>query len=162
MHIGQDIRRFGLAICFSTEVFKCFNAIFCLCSIYSNHQAASRDTAQKFASLDRLKHILSGGYWHGEAGEWVRAGPSVLRILKEAPIIQRHLGWVSHSEPVPGETKSEVSPSLTLTFSTLSQDMCVPWESEKIHPASGKQRWHPDFLKTLIQMSRNPGAVVLP
>jgi hypothetical protein len=62
-HIVEDVIRFGPAIRNSTEIFECFNAIFRLCSILSNHQAPSRDIARKFASMDRLKHILSGGFW---------------------------------------------------------------------------------------------------
>ncbi|KAJ7474227.1 hypothetical protein FB451DRAFT_1351527 [Mycena latifolia] len=73
-------------------VFECFNAIFRLCSILSNHQAPSRDIAKKFASMDRLKHILSGGFWK-QGDEWVRAAANVLNILQTMPIIQRHLGW---------------------------------------------------------------------
>lgn len=76
-HLIQDIRRFGPAIRNSTEVFECFNAIFRLCSILSNHLAPSHDIAYKFGSMDHLKHILSGGYWKQD-GEWVRAGPCVL------------------------------------------------------------------------------------
>ena len=67
---------------FSMEVFECFNAIFRLCSIYSNHQAPNRDITYKFASLDCLKHILSGGYWHTKESEWVQAGDGVLRVLQ--------------------------------------------------------------------------------
>ncbi|TRM55830.1 hypothetical protein BD626DRAFT_622186, partial [Schizophyllum amplum] len=59
-HLIEDVRRFGPAIRNSTEVFECFNAIFRLCSVLSNHQAPSRDIARKFSSLDRIKHILSG------------------------------------------------------------------------------------------------------
>jgi hypothetical protein len=92
-HLAQDIRRFGPAIRNSTEIFECFNGIFRLCSIYSNHQAPSRDIATKFASMDRLKHILAGGYWKGDEG-WVRAGESVLQVLQTEIVIQRHLGWV--------------------------------------------------------------------
>lgn len=92
-HLTQDIRRFGPAIRNSTEIFECFNGIFRLCSIYSNHQAPSRDIAIKFASMDRLKHILAGGYWKGDEG-WIRAGDGVLRVLHTETIIQRHLGWV--------------------------------------------------------------------
>ncbi|KAJ7814863.1 hypothetical protein B0H13DRAFT_1513354, partial [Mycena leptocephala] len=66
-HIVQDICRRGPAVRFSTEVFECFNAIFLLCSVLSNHQAPSRDIAAKFADLDRVKHILSGGYWFQDA-----------------------------------------------------------------------------------------------
>ncbi|KAJ6622967.1 hypothetical protein B0H10DRAFT_2337684 [Mycena sp. CBHHK59/15] len=37
-------------------------------------------------------HILSGGYWLQDAA-WVHAGNDVHRILRDTPIIQRHLGW---------------------------------------------------------------------
>ncbi|KAJ7848917.1 hypothetical protein B0H13DRAFT_1906518 [Mycena leptocephala] len=91
VHIVQDIRRQGPAVRLSTEVFKCFNAIFRLCSVPINHQAPSRDIAAKFADLDRVKHIMSGGYWYQDAA-WVRAGRDVRRILRNTPIIQKHLG----------------------------------------------------------------------
>ncbi|KAJ6625360.1 hypothetical protein B0H10DRAFT_2174244 [Mycena sp. CBHHK59/15] len=80
LHIIPDIRRRGPAVRFSTEVFECFNAIFRLCSVLSNHQAPSWDIAAKLADLDRVKHILSGGYWLQDAA-WVHAGND------------RHLGW---------------------------------------------------------------------
>ncbi|KAJ7606159.1 hypothetical protein DFH06DRAFT_1107659 [Mycena polygramma] len=92
-HILEDAVRFGPLIRNATEVFEGYNAIFRLCSILSNHQAPSRDIAMKFASMDRMKHMLSGGFWRvGE--DWVSAGPNVLLVLKTMPIIQRHLGWV--------------------------------------------------------------------
>ncbi|KAJ7133713.1 hypothetical protein C8R43DRAFT_895024 [Mycena crocata] len=105
VHIIQDIRRRGPSVRFSTEVFECFNAIFRLCSVLSNHQAPSRDIAAKFADLDRVKHILSGGYWV-EDGEWVRAGKDVHRILRNAPIIQRHIGWAPPPIWTPGHIKA--------------------------------------------------------
>ncbi|KAJ7902849.1 hypothetical protein B0H14DRAFT_3079952 [Mycena olivaceomarginata] len=92
-HIVEDVIRFGPAIRNSTEIFECFNAIFRLCSILSNHQAPSRDIAQKFGSMDRLKHILSGGFWFQD-GDWVQAAMNVRDVLHTAPIIQCHLGWV--------------------------------------------------------------------
>jgi hypothetical protein len=100
-HLAQDIRRFGPAIRNSTEIFECFNGIFRLCSIYSNHQAPSRDIATKFASMDCLKHILAGDYWN-EGENWVQAGDNVLRILQNKAIIQRHLGWVPPQQVVLG------------------------------------------------------------
>ncbi|KAF7351461.1 hypothetical protein MSAN_01578200 [Mycena sanguinolenta] len=106
-HIIQDIRRRGPAVRFSTEVFECFNAIFRLCSVLSNHQAPSRDIAAKFADLDRVKHILSGGYWFDESqSAWVRAGKDVQRILRNTPIIQRHLGWAPPPFWIPGQIKA--------------------------------------------------------
>ncbi|KAJ6615575.1 hypothetical protein B0H10DRAFT_2164804 [Mycena sp. CBHHK59/15] len=104
-HIAEDAVCFGPPIRNSTEVFECFNTIFRLCSILSNHQAPSRDIAMKFASMDRMKHILSGGFWKVD-DEWVCAGPNVLSVLKTMPIIQRHLGWVPHRTLVPGKIYS--------------------------------------------------------
>jgi hypothetical protein len=90
--LTEDIRRHGPAIRFSTEIFECFNGIFQLCSIFSNRQAPSHDIAHKFASMDRVKHILSGGYWK-DNNEWVQAGGKVRSLLHSQPIVQRHLGW---------------------------------------------------------------------
>ncbi|KAL1699940.1 hypothetical protein EV121DRAFT_283734 [Schizophyllum commune] len=100
-HLIDDIRRFGPAIRNSTEVFECFNAVFRLCSVLSNHQAPSRDIAQKFTSMDRVKHILSGGYWK-EGSQWVQAGSGVRSVLRKKPIIQRYLGWVPDNSAAPG------------------------------------------------------------
>jgi len=97
----DDIRRFGPAIRYSTEIFECYNAIFRLCSVLSNHQAPSQDISNKFASMDRLKRILSGGYWETEDG-WVCAGPKVRTLLHNDPFIQRHLGWVPSYKPLLG------------------------------------------------------------
>ncbi|THU81998.1 hypothetical protein K435DRAFT_823322 [Dendrothele bispora CBS 962.96] len=91
-HIISDCRRYGPAIHNSTEIFECFNAVFRMCSILSNHQAPSRDIARKFASMDRLKHLLSGGYWFYK-GEWIQSSPLVRRLLHTDVVIQQHLGW---------------------------------------------------------------------
>ena len=101
----DDIRRFGPAIRNSTEIFECFNAIFRLCSILSNHQAPSRDISVKFTSMDRVKHILSGGYWNSSKdrqGEWMRADEKVRQVLINDRTIQRHLGWTPPQKVVPG------------------------------------------------------------
>ncbi|KAJ7048695.1 hypothetical protein C8F01DRAFT_1003912 [Mycena amicta] len=99
-HISEDIRRFGPAVRFSTEVFEAYNAIFRACSLRSNRLAPSRDIARKFASMERVKHLLCGGYWREKkTGSWVHAGSEVTQILLEDPVFQRHLGW-SASKPV--------------------------------------------------------------
>jgi hypothetical protein len=100
-NLVDDIPRFGPAIRYSTEIFECFNAIFRLCSVLSNHQAPSRDIANKFALMDRLKHMLSGGYWKVDE-EWIHAGTKVRDILCKDTFIQRHLGWVPAITPTPG------------------------------------------------------------
>ncbi|KAJ3978510.1 hypothetical protein F5890DRAFT_1422552, partial [Lentinula detonsa] len=106
-HLRDDIRRFGPPIRYATEVFEGFNAVFCLCSIYSNHQAPSRDIAYKFASMGRLKHLLSGGFWQQRSScgvlKWVQASDAVCSLLEDVPIIQRHLGWVPHTNPQHGK-----------------------------------------------------------
>ncbi|KAJ6583705.1 hypothetical protein B0H10DRAFT_1833406, partial [Mycena sp. CBHHK59/15] len=136
-HIVEDAVRFGPPIRNSTEVFECFNAIFRLCSVLSNHQAPSHDIAFKFASMDRVKHILSGGFWK-QGDEWLCAGSNVQSVLKTMPIIQRHLGWVPPRELVPGKmplaAKSK-SPAMKWkdTHHTSSGDPVVfnsvPWRS---------------------------------
>jgi hypothetical protein len=91
-HLVRHIRQYGPAIHNSTEIFECFNAIFRMCSILSNHQAPSRDIARKFVSMDRLKHILSGGYWLHH-GQWIQASHRVQKLFKTDITIQQHLGW---------------------------------------------------------------------
>ncbi|KAF7288606.1 hypothetical protein MIND_01427200 [Mycena indigotica] len=85
--------RFGPAIRFSTEAFEAYNAIFRACSVRSNRQAPSRDIARKLASVERVKHIFTGGFWYDEKhGKWLQASPLVLQIVVDG---SRHLGWVS-------------------------------------------------------------------
>ncbi|KAH9911660.1 uncharacterized protein B0H18DRAFT_892153 [Fomitopsis serialis] len=93
-HLIANIRRFGPAILYSTEVFECWNAIFRFCSILSNHRAPSRDIAVALADMERFKHQVSGGWWCNSAGEYVRAGDRVCTFLQESPNLQRRLGWV--------------------------------------------------------------------
>ncbi|KAJ7144866.1 hypothetical protein C8R43DRAFT_891028 [Mycena crocata] len=121
-HIPQNIRRRGPSVRFSTEVFECFNAIFRLCSVLSNHQAPSRDIAIKFADLERVKHILSGGFWQ-EGSAWVCAGKDVRRLLVKTPILQRHLGWAPKPEWIPGLIKANAkNKQVVLT----ADDMMIP------------------------------------
>ncbi|KAJ7875510.1 hypothetical protein B0H14DRAFT_3547906, partial [Mycena olivaceomarginata] len=105
-HIPDDIRRFGPAIRFATEIYEAFNGVFRLCSIYSNRLAPSRDISHKFASMDRVKHILSGGYWKDHTSKrWIQAGGAVQKVLHSDPVFQRHLGWVPQVPVVPGKIK---------------------------------------------------------
>lgn len=105
-HTMEDIRRFGPLIRSSTEIYEAFNAVFRQCSVYSNHLAPSRDIARKFASMDRVKHVLSGGYWwDSRLKTWVQAGEAVLAVLRTDRGVQRHLGWVSPTVSVPGKVE---------------------------------------------------------
>jgi hypothetical protein len=91
-HLVDDIRRFGPAILYSTEVFECWNHVFRLCSILSNHLAPSKDIADTLGGMERFKHVVSGGWWKADDG-FTQAGPSVRDMLKTDPELQRRLGW---------------------------------------------------------------------
>lgn len=127
-HIMDDIRRHGPAIGKSTEIFECFNAIFRMCSVLSNHQAPSRDIGTKFASMDRVKHILSGGYWK-DGETWVQAGPKVRDVLLSHSVVQRHLGWTSPLEQKLGACFQFLLTSCALT--TLLSRPCSLGDSRK-------------------------------
>ncbi|KAJ7228353.1 hypothetical protein GGX14DRAFT_530186 [Mycena pura] len=91
-----------------------YNTVFRLCSINGNNQAPSRDIAIKFASMNNIKHALCGGFWESTGSrkrwqqqptmprEWLKPGEKVKRVLFHDPVLQRHLGWVTHADPVPG------------------------------------------------------------
>ncbi|THU86209.1 hypothetical protein K435DRAFT_822219 [Dendrothele bispora CBS 962.96] len=132
-HIIPDCRRYGPAIHNSTEIFECFNAIFRMCSVLSNHQAPSRDIAWKIASMDRLKHILSGGYWLQD-GEWVQASPRVQRILQVDPVIQQHLGWVPPQKVQFGKV-TPLSEKKTISLEW------VKTQASSVHPAVKATVW---------------------
>ena len=48
---------------FATEAFESFNAVICAKSVHSNRQAPSRDISMAFAQGNRIRHLLSGGYF---------------------------------------------------------------------------------------------------
>ncbi|KAF9065870.1 hypothetical protein BDP27DRAFT_1384442 [Rhodocollybia butyracea] len=125
VHLKSDIKWFGPLIHYSTEVFEAFNAVFQLCSIFSNHQAPSRDIAFKFAGLNRLKHMLSGGFYPVKASQdekkWVQASVAIQDILRKAPIIQRHLGWVPEQIENPG----------VIRFKSRNKAQSIPWSQSK-------------------------------
>ncbi|KAJ3992124.1 hypothetical protein F5050DRAFT_1580171, partial [Lentinula boryana] len=103
-HLPAHIQRFGLSVRFSTEVFECFNAVFRMCSVLSNHQAPSRDIALKNGEMCRVKHILSGGCWL-QNGRVTRAGEGITSFFKSTPILHRHLGWVPPRHLQPGSVR---------------------------------------------------------
>ncbi|KAH9835337.1 uncharacterized protein C8Q71DRAFT_870860, partial [Rhodofomes roseus] len=106
-HLIANIRRFGPAILYSTEIFECWNAIFRFCSILSNHQAPSRDIAVTLADMERFKHQVSGGWWRNSTGEYIRAGDSVRAFFKENVTLQHRLGWVEHVSLPEGSVRLE-------------------------------------------------------
>lgn len=83
LHLPAHIRRFGPAILFATEGFEAFNAVIRLKSLHSNRQAPSRDIARAFAQGDRVRHLLSGGYFfRRSAGALVQAARCPIDLSK--------------------------------------------------------------------------------
>ncbi|KAI6156015.1 hypothetical protein BKA82DRAFT_4326857 [Pisolithus tinctorius] len=71
----------------------------CLDSI--NHDTLNApNTCRRFAQLDLVKHIITGGYWYEqELQKWVCAGPFVLSFLCEHPAQGKLLGIKSNEDP---------------------------------------------------------------
>ncbi|KAF7314129.1 hypothetical protein HMN09_00572000 [Mycena chlorophos] len=102
-HLPEDVERYGPAVRFATETQEGYNAIFRMCSINGNNQAPSRDIAVKFASMDCVKHLLSGGFWWSASrNEWLQAGVEARKLVQHDAVLQRHLGWAAASTPEPG------------------------------------------------------------
>ncbi|KAJ7165291.1 hypothetical protein C8R46DRAFT_1163680 [Mycena filopes] len=92
-HTPEHVRRFGPAPLFATEVFECWNAVFPLCSVLSNHQAPSLDIST-IMDMERFKHQVSGGWWTaGEGGDWIQGGTHVRNFPTRNKQLQRRLGW---------------------------------------------------------------------
>ncbi|KAJ7791591.1 hypothetical protein B0H14DRAFT_3094462 [Mycena olivaceomarginata] len=108
-HLPDDVRQFGPAILYATEIFECWNAIFCLCSIFSNHLAPSRNIAATLADMEQFKHVVSGGWWKNAEGIYIRAGSHVRAFLKSNKELQRRLGWSEKSLLECGTVKLESS-----------------------------------------------------
>ncbi|KAG9082372.1 hypothetical protein FRC06_005104 [Ceratobasidium sp. 370] len=101
-HLVEDIRNHGPAVRYSTEIFECYNGVFRMCSILSNHRAPSRDIAQKMIELERFRHIVCGGYWETSDGP-ACASVEVRRFFESSLKLQSHLGWVTDKKPEPGK-----------------------------------------------------------
>ncbi|KAJ7165402.1 hypothetical protein C8R46DRAFT_901106 [Mycena filopes] len=105
-HTPEHVRRFGPAPLFATEVFECWNAVFRLCSVLSNHQAPSLDISTTIADMERFKHQVSGGWWTaGEGGDWIQGGTHVRNFLTRNKQLQRRLGWTDPDLLKPGSAK---------------------------------------------------------
>ncbi|KAI0682538.1 hypothetical protein BC835DRAFT_1409568 [Cytidiella melzeri] len=117
-HMITDIRNGGPAILYSTEIFECWNSIFRMCSVLSNHHAPSHDIAAAIADLERFKHQVSGGWWRGEHGNYVCAGEGVREMFQMNSEIQCRLGWAD----------SKVLPPGTVQRAARKNRVVISWE----------------------------------
>ncbi|KAJ7069017.1 hypothetical protein B0H15DRAFT_807270 [Mycena belliarum] len=93
LHLPFFIRRFGPAVLFSTERYEAYNAVFRACSIYSNHLTPSRNIAWSFAGIDRVKHIVTGGWWKDAwSQKWTCASPRVMQHILNHPEMAAMVG----------------------------------------------------------------------
>lgn len=63
LHLPDHIKRFGPAMLFATEGFESFNAIIRSASVHSNRHAPSLDIAAQMARGNRVRHLLSQGFF---------------------------------------------------------------------------------------------------
>ena len=93
-HLPEDIRRFGPAVLYIVEGFEGWNRIWRLCSILSNHHLPSRDIATKLCKGERIKHLLSGGFWRDKGSKtYVQAGKAVQALFESNKVLRCRLGW---------------------------------------------------------------------
>ncbi|KAJ7827689.1 hypothetical protein B0H14DRAFT_3144540 [Mycena olivaceomarginata] len=95
-HLPSAVRRFGPSVLFATEIFECWNTVFRLCSVLSNHQAPSLDIATTLADMECFKHQVSSGWWKPVDGDWTQAGRKFQTFLTGNQQLQRRIGWTSH------------------------------------------------------------------
>ncbi|KAJ7892224.1 hypothetical protein B0H13DRAFT_1625696 [Mycena leptocephala] len=132
-HSIDDIARFGPAILYATEGFECWNAIFRLCSVLSNHLAPSHDIAVTLADMERFKHQVSGGWWKDDSGEFRQAGSKIRDFLTRNKQLQRRLGWAQEVDLTPG----------TIKLSSATKQDPLPWK-EALDRCWGPDMFNPD------------------
>ncbi|KAI5824138.1 hypothetical protein K523DRAFT_343548 [Schizophyllum commune Tattone D] len=91
LHLPEHIRRFGPAMLFATEGFESFNAIVRARSIHSNRHAPSCDIARSMARGNRIRHLISSGFF---------------RVFRESPSLD------ASSNSRPAHTPSSNPPPL--------------------------------------------------
>ncbi|KAI0073338.1 hypothetical protein K474DRAFT_1649687 [Panus rudis PR-1116 ss-1] len=155
-HTPQDVRMFGPAILYSTEVFECWNAIFRLCSVLSNHHAPSQDIARTLADVERFKHQVSGGWWKNEHGVYVTAGEHVRTFMLQNTSLQRRLGWAEPSSRVKGKLSTLPATYPILTWQQAVRDYFPASVSDSIPGppnSNSEEMWYP--CKHLIAHSED-------
>ncbi|KAF8147592.1 hypothetical protein K438DRAFT_1910535 [Mycena galopus ATCC 62051] len=132
-HIPEAVRRFGPSILFATEIFECWNAVFRLCSVLSNHQAPSLDISTTLADMERFKHQVSGGWWKPEkADEWIQAGPRIRSFLTGNKQLQRRLGWTPPNLLKPGNF--QILSEKKLKLGSWKTSLGSHWKAGMIEP----------------------------
>ncbi|KAF8164203.1 hypothetical protein BJ912DRAFT_1150335 [Pholiota molesta] len=117
LHLPNHIRRFGPAVLFATESFESFNAVIRAKSVHSNRLAPSRDIALAFAQGNRIRHLLSGGYFpkskeldlaSSKQSDWIAAGAGPKNLIAADNTLGHYLGIPIDTEAsIPGLCRRE-------------------------------------------------------
>ena len=132
-HLPECIRRFGPSVRFATENFESYNSVFRLCSILSNHHAPSRDIAQKFCGMERVKHIVSTGFWF-EDDRLKTVGSGIAKLTASQPMLTQYLGWVT---PKPTKIGQDIIPNIYVSGMQLTSPQVLHERALK-HLACGR------------------------
>ncbi|KAJ3559426.1 hypothetical protein NM688_g352 [Phlebia brevispora] len=153
-HIIEDIRNHGPSKLYSTEIFECWNAVFRMASVLSNHHAPSHDIAVAIAEIERFKHIVSGGWWKDGSGNYIQAGEKIRTFLRVNGELQRRLGWTEGSqeyikpgyvklEPEKRDAKGGRIKRAPISWSKVMEDSDLPrtTPSPSIEPGASEITW---------------------
>ncbi|KAJ7035397.1 hypothetical protein C8F04DRAFT_1210324 [Mycena alexandri] len=146
-HSPSAVRRFGPAPLYATEIFECWNSVFRLCSVLSNHQAPSLDIATTLADMERFKHQVSGGWWKSANGHWTQAGCKIRKFLTENKQLQRRLGWTADHLFKPGQWQFTSSDWKNALGSAWDMSLAEPLEHQGMN-------WH--GCKYVVARSEDP------
>ncbi|KXN84185.1 hypothetical protein AN958_12897 [Leucoagaricus sp. SymC.cos] len=130
-HLRRDITRFGPAVLYSTETFEGWNSIFRTCSVLSNHQSPSQDIAETLAGMEKIKHLISGGWWKSKDGTYVCAGKGVIEHFENNHHLQHCLGLSSTEFKLLGTVEkvpkmAQKCAKLSTYTNSLCGDKCKP------------------------------------
>ncbi|KAF8178467.1 hypothetical protein BJ912DRAFT_1045365 [Pholiota molesta] len=103
--INQNSIFFCTSLLISVETFESFNAVIRAKSVHSNRLAPSRDIALAFAQGNRIRHLLSGGFFLpadedgnrqdpllANESDWVSIGPGPRTLLSADRTLSDYLG----------------------------------------------------------------------
>jgi len=155
-HLPEDIRRFGPPGLYIVEGFEGWNRIWRLCSILSNHHSPSRDIAIKLCKAERIKHLLSGGFWYDQNSKtYVQAGMAVQQMFDSNEKLRRRLGWSQTPGPAPGTYTPPVEHRFSYPNSAVSNVGSVKLVPEKKQPS--RCTWDELFNTGTIPLPRPDG-----
>ena len=127
-HSHPSIRRCTMLWTSKVEAFKASNKAFHQCNVLSNHHALSHDVAVTMACMERLKYIISGGWWWDSTTKsHTQACKHIIKDFSSNQLLQSYLGWMQHQQHSLGNSLTALnSHILTLHWHWVQSSLC--WE----------------------------------